>query len=658
MRSLLRFTTMLVVVAVSITAGYLIENSPIVEGVELASYDFRLKLRGPLPPAKNSPVTILAIDEESFGTIKKPLIFWPQEIGKVIRRLSEAGATAIGVDLIFEDLRDVGLDGMGLEDNQQELVAAIVGSASPILMAYRVEGRSVDQLPPQLSMAADGNAAMTQVSGNGRAYVNLTTDRDDFVRRQELYSSAEDGTNADSFAYAIAKAHLKSEQVTFKPLPDNYPGRVDDELSSLERTVMVNFRGLNHFPLISLVDVWKEDFSPEVLAQFKGRIVLIGMVNERDRHATPLYSWADLSVTREMRRTAGVYVHANTIATLLEQEFISRPDDRWQIGILVGLVLLTGIVCYYFVPLKAIPISVATVALFCLASYLLFNAGFWINTVAPILGAFLAMAGTQAANYALEGKDKKALRGLFRRYVHDQVIEQILANPNLSFAGERKRITVMFADIRNFTTRSEGAQPEELVRQLNRYFERMVTAIQHHQGTVDKFMGDGIMAIFGDPLDDSDSALHAVRAGQAMLHSMEQLNSRFEGEGVATMQMGIGLHTGEAIVGNIGSSQRMEYTAIGDVVNTASRVEGLNKKYKTSFLATRDTFNALEGRFHARYIADVLVKGRRRPVPLLEFDWRQQEEPPGTVAEPETQNEAGQLHSLADVDFSAAPEEA
>jgi adenylate cyclase len=257
-----------------------------------------------------------------------------------------------------------------------------------------------------------------------------------------------------------------------------------------------------------------------------------------------------------------------------------------------------------------ISLGLVAIVVFVVALVVAFSSGWWIYLVGPVTGAVGATGASQAANYILVGKEKRKLRALFRRYVDDRVISQILENPNLTLQGEKRHVAVLFSDIFNFTTRSESMAPERLVSHLNRYLSKMVEAIQANHGMIDKFMGDGIMAIFGAPLADDEAEVSAVRAALAMIEALEQLNPQLEQEGIEPIRIGVGIHCGEAIVGNIGSSRRIEYTAIGDVVNTASRIEGLTRKLDGTILASSQVYAAIRHCIPAEFVAEVPVKGK------------------------------------------------
>ena len=179
-------------------------------------------------------------------------------------------------------------------------------------------------------------------------------------------------------------------------------------------------------------------------------------------------------------------------------------------------------------------------------------------------------------------------------------------------------MTVLFSDIRGFTTFSEQGQPEEIVQQLNEYFSRMVHVLFEHRGTLDKFVGDAVMALFGAPLEDPKHAEHAVQAALAMLKELEALNQAWAAQGRPTLAIGVGVNTGEMVAGNIGSETIMSYTVIGDAVNLGSRLESLNKQYGTTIIISEATRGRLEGRYDIRPLGDVVVKGKTQPVAIFE----------------------------------------
>jgi adenylate cyclase len=250
-----------------------------------------------------------------------------------------------------------------------------------------------------------------------------------------------------------------------------------------------------------------------------------------------------------------------------------------------------------------------------------FARGQWLNLSQPVIGSCLALFGGVGYQYFVEGREKRKMKKLFGQYVSKDVYDRLVANPALAhLGGERRDMTVLFSDIRGFTTVSESRQPEEIVAMLNEYFSLMVDIVFRHHGTIDKFVGDMVMALFGAPLDDPRHANHAVDAALLMIEALAALNARWKREGkFAELDIGIGINTGPMIAGNIGSEAIMSYTVIGDAVNLGSRLESLNKEYGTRIIISNATRERLTGSYTFRPLGDVKVKGKTEPVMIFEL---------------------------------------
>jgi adenylate cyclase len=239
--------------------------------------------------------------------------------------------------------------------------------------------------------------------------------------------------------------------------------------------------------------------------------------------------------------------------------------------------------------------------------------------IGPASALTLAAFGGVSYQYFVEDREKRRVKGLFSRYVSKDVFDQLMSDPSKAgLGGARRSMTVLFSDIRGFTTFSEQGKPEAIVQQLNEYLSRMVHVVFEHRGTVDKFIGDAVMALFGAPLDDPDHAEHAVQAALAMLRELETLNRGWAAEGRPTLAIGVGVNTGDMVAGNIGAESIMSYTVIGDAVNLGSRLESLNKQYGTSVIISDATRERLRGRYDIRALGDVVVKGKSQPVAIFE----------------------------------------
>jgi adenylate cyclase len=248
-----------------------------------------------------------------------------------------------------------------------------------------------------------------------------------------------------------------------------------------------------------------------------------------------------------------------------------------------------------------------------------FGHGHWVNLVQPLASGALALFAGTAYQYAIEGREKRKVSKLFGRYVSRDVYAHLMANPDTArLGGTRRDMTVLFSDIRGFTAVTERGDPELLVGQLNEYFTVMVEIVFRHHGTLDKFVGDMVMALFSAPLDDREHAEHAVQTAVEMVQALAQLNQRWTAEGKPALDIGIGINSGDMIAGNIGSSAVMSYTVIGDNVNLGARLESLNKDYGTRIIISDATRVRLTAQYPLRSLGDVIVKGKSRPVAIYE----------------------------------------
>ena len=347
-------------------------------------------------------------------------------------------------------------------------------------------------------------------------------------------------------------------------------------------------------------------------ARFKDAIVVVGTT------APGLYDL--MSVPFSEGKMPGMQIHASVIDNLLSGRFL-KPAPAWAgllLSLLCALAAAVAIVRFGVWPgLSATAVVGVMAGGFAVAA---FRGGTWVPIVEPALALSLAAFCGVSYQYLVEGREKRQVKRLFSRYVPKDVYDQLMADPSRAqLGGQRREMTVLFSDIRGFTTFSEQGQPEEIVQQLNEYFSRMVHALFEHRGTLDKFVGDAVMALFGAPLEDPDHAEHAVQAALAMLRELDGLNREWAARGRPTLAIGVGINTGEMVAGNIGSETIMSYTVIGDAVNLGSRLESLNKQYGTTIIVSDTTRARLKGRYDIRPLGDVVVKGKTKPVQIFEI---------------------------------------
>ena len=315
----------------------------------------------------------------------------------------------------------------------------------------------------------------------------------------------------------------------------------------------------------------------------------------------------------------GIQLHASVADSILANRFIRPAGDRWRVAAVIAGGIAVGLLAAFLPFAAAAPGAVFVMCLWAVYALQAFKGGVWVNMSEPMSAMALALFAGTAYQYFVEGSQKRVVKKLFGRYVSKDVYDQLIAHPEIAeLGGKRRDMSVLFSDIRGFTSVTEKGNPEELVAQLNEYFSRMVAIVFRHKGTVDKFVGDMVMALFGAPLDDPDHAEHAVAAAVDMVHELADLNRKWAAEGRATLDIGVGINSGDMIAGNIGSSSIMSYTVIGDNVNLGSRLESANKDYKTRIIISDATRGRLTGTYDLRPLGDVIVKGKTRPVAIFE----------------------------------------
>ena len=319
---------------------------------------------------------------------------------------------------------------------------------------------------------------------------------------------------------------------------------------------------------------------------------------------------------------SGPEIHANILETLITEIF-PRSVPVYLSSLYLCIVIPASALVFYFLrPLSGLAAGTVMAGLAALLAFLAFKQ-YWLLPTADVqLGVLLSYMSTLGIKLTGEEREKARLRKIFSRYVDDEVVEKLLASGRLpDLGGEVCHITVLFADIRNFTTISEKLTPQQVVEMLNYYLSRACDSIQTYGGTVDKFIGDAVMAVFGAPVSYPDHARRALEAALEMAKKARDLRAwmqhHFSGNDLPEFAIGIGVHTGEAIVGNIGSLKRLEYTAIGDTVNAASRLESLTKELGWTIVASKSTIEAAPGVVTGQRIIRQ-VKGRQEPVEVFE----------------------------------------
>jgi adenylate cyclase len=381
--------------------------------------------------------------------------------------------------------------------------------------------------------------------------------------------------------------------------------------------MLTNYLGKEHtFTYISASDVLLNRFSPDT---FKNKIVFLG---------TSAIATYDLMSTPFSANMPGVEKNATVVENIINQRFLTKSPGTIEAFIIVATGLLFGLALSRLKALWASFISFSAIFFYLTLLLILFTyKGVWINMTYPTVNMFLIFTSIMVTKYFREEKKAKEIRGLFSSYVSPKIVEELLNDPEkVRLGGERKTITVLFTDIRGFTKISEKRSPEEVVTILNEYFTEMADSIFRWDGTLDKFVGDAIMAFWGAPLEQPNHAELAVRCALDMSDKLSRLKEKWKTEGKEILDCGIGINSGDVVIGNIGAlGKKMDYTAIGDPVNLCSRIEALTKEYNTRIIITEFTMEYIKplvrnkklGHLEFNEIGSVKVKGKESEVRIF-----------------------------------------
>ena len=538
---------------------------------------------------------------------------WSRDVwATLITKLAEAGAKAIVIDLVFA----------APKDGDDALKQALDKYRDLIVIGYALDLTRTDQkkfvsltLPSETVIdPADGRSV---VEDDRLGYVTIWPD-DDGVLREAHFRHTGDQLKD------VLPPEIVAESLAARALRKF--GRADLIPAGYEPQRFRYTAPAGGYKPILIGDVllpktWEHNYAAGKF--FKDKLVLIGPTASvfQDTHTTPL---------GEM---PGPEIHLNIINAALHGEFLRETSQRASLLIIALAGLLAAALCFIFrEPVKRLLVVFALCAgYWFLAKYLFEHASLFIPAAmpllilpvaAPLLVLFVGSVVVLSFDFLLERLDKARVRKTLERYVSKNVVKELLDNPETFFnslTGVRKPVTILFSDVRGFTTLTESADSAQLVKQLNEYFEEMVKLVFAHDGSLDKFIGDAVMAVWGNIVsaDPAQDARRAVATALAMRKSLEKLNEGWKTRGITELHIGIGINHGEVIVGNLGSTEKMELTVIGDAVNLASRLEGLTKEYHLDLLLGENVAKLVSDTYILRLVDCVQVKGKTKPVDVF-----------------------------------------
>ena len=555
------------------------------ERLDFRILDFQFNiLRTWLPKPAIRDVVVVGIDEETAKTLPEPITLWHRHLSKFLAAMAIAKPAVVGVDIVLPDRSYESV----IPGSDKLLLQGLLEArrAYPLVLALTVDlsGKPRAIHPPFLTIAGPGSAG----------YVLFPVDGDGRVRRFD------------------ERLGEKGEMVP------TFPGQMARRMGVEPQAGLIDFAlgaRFEYVPFHQVLEWMDRNDSAQLTRAFAGKPVMVGMVLPfTDRQVLPvaLAEWDDGVV-----EAPGVLLHAQALRSMLGPGLV-KTVETWIIVLLTVVAALLWVVSGHVAMLIVVYVAL-TAAAFVSSTWLLAHGWFLPVSVISISG-FLALAGRNGYEAVLQLRERRRLRGSFSGYVSPAVMDEILAGrvqPELG--GASKFVCVMFSDIRGYTTRSEGMTPENIIRFLNRYFEEVVALIHARGGSVVSFMGDGMMAVFGAPKALENPCREAFQAARSMSQYVAALNEQLRAEGEAPMEIGIGLHAGEAVIGHVGSSTRHDYTAIGDVTNVASRVEGLTKEAGYRIVVSRIVAEQAGDEEELKPLGPMAIKGHT-PVDVFGHD--------------------------------------
>ena len=597
---------------------------------------------GPRRDAATSPVVVIAIDEETYDTPPfkgSPTPTWTTEVGRVLTAVLDGGAKVAGFDVVFAD--SIELSEMPFGD--ASLGLRMRGFDRPFLLSLRAgasAGKVVlgEILRDQGSLGPSAGQRIAVGQQKNIRPLNIYSDPDEVVRRVPLTFPG-GGARVPSMALELAARAQKAEPVFADDGSVTLAGyRIP---SVVNDTLTLNFDGgTEDFQTFSLADLrgCVERNDQEFFRRhFADRVVIFGtLLDELDRKQTSKRfatglersaaprcapAAAPSTVVRFGRSSiAGVYIHATAVSNLLFRDALVELGRQPTTILAIGFALLIAIAARRLAPATAASVYLAMVGLWTLCATIAFERLFVLPLSEPFIAGLASLAMMIAYRLVVTDRGQRLLRRSFALYLAPQVIDQMLASNKLPvLGGETREVTVFFSDLAGFSAIAEQMTPTELVAFMNEYLSDMTDIIESNGGYVDKYIGDSIVAVFGAPVDDADHARNAALAALGCRARLDELNrnsTAFRGHQVAHR---MGLNSGEALVGNIGSRRRFNYSVMSDAVNVASRLEGANKYYGTTIIASETTVALTGSTFTWRELDATRVKGRMSPVKIYEL---------------------------------------
>jgi adenylate cyclase len=600
------------------------EPAVIREHLESKTYDLRLRLREQLRPStRRSDIVIVALDEKSLEEYGR----WPWSrtlTARLVEAVSAGHPRAIGVDIFFSEAESPAADAaLALAVKAAgNVVLPIVfsdvaaGTVPPtaeqndlLWDAAFMEVKSVAGIPWK-QWAIQGMRPMPprpEIARAAAALGHVSSHPDmDGVMRWEILALKHGDDAYPSLALQVARIVLGKRQEDLG-LFGGSNIRIGERFIpvDLSNRVLINYYGPEmSYPYISAADVLSGRIKADILT---GKVVMIG---------TTALATYDQKLSPFSADMPGVEKNATVVENILSGTFMHKSPGIIELVTIVVTALLLTLLLPRLSARSGVIVGFSLMGAYLLASFITCLGGVWLSLIYPLGNMTFIVTAQTVSKLLFEEKQSRQIRAMFSSYVTERLVNEMIRNPEMAQLGGQKRlVTVLFSDIKGFTTYSERHKPEEVVAILNEYLGAMTDVVLKWDGILDKFIGDAIVAFWGAPMKQDDHAERAVRCALEMQEALDMLSHKWEREGKAPLRSGIGLNSGEAIVGNIGAEgKKMDYTVIGDPVNLGARVESLTRRYESSILMTEYTLELLRPAIDAGKLPGIAIIGQERVI--------------------------------------------
>jgi adenylate cyclase len=567
--------------------------------VDMKTYDAYSCVRGPTSPPTD--IVIVGIDPESFSMMKRPWP-WPRSIhGKLIRALGKAGAKGIVMDIIFSNPSS---------PREDRALAEAIREVRNVVLAADIEIVRTERFSQSMLITPIEDF----VNAGARFGVSsIPLDSDNVVRR--IFWGPPEGPSLEVSAVEMLGISTEKDvarMVHFAGSAQGFPYAPYYQALDPERHLPEGFFKDKVVLVGKHSQAKKESFS-DVTGKYRLHLQPPSPVRGVDMFATPSY-------IMDNRLSPGIEIHASTLQSLIRDDQLRPLRTPGAVILLALLSIFLTLVNRNWSPLKSVGVNFVVGIGYLFVSYLLFSRqGLFLPFAAPLGAVLVNFISSGIMSYVGVERKRRYLKEAFSHYLSPQVAKKVLQDPErLRLGGQRVQATVLFSDLGGFTEMSERLEPEEVVSIMTRYMTEMTRVIFKYNGTLDKFIGDAIMAVWGTPAEDEDQALHACMAALEMQRRTKTLSDEIMTQGYR-LSMRIGINTGIVMAGNMGSEERFDFTVIGDNVNIASRLEGMNKVYGTRIMISDATRARLDGRASSRELGSVRVKGKKQAIRVYEL---------------------------------------